>query len=116
MDGGRVDDIKFSFVPFWGIVLGDLESSSTRIFLAGRTHTSDEVERHLTGRVVAVSSKPSLLKLFHLDNTIPSRGVLSLIRGIRGRWATVDLKDSYATVGHLDGLRVYYDQLRRRLS
>ena len=32
---------------------------STRIFLAGRLHVRDEVEKHLAGRVVAVSITPT---------------------------------------------------------
>ena len=35
------------------------KSPSTRIFLAGRLHIRDEVERHLAGRVVAVSITPT---------------------------------------------------------
>ena len=35
------------------------KSPSTRIFLAGRLHVRDEVERHLAGRVVAVSITPT---------------------------------------------------------
>ena len=34
-------------------------SPSTRIFLAGRSHIRDEVEKHLAGRVVAVSITPT---------------------------------------------------------
>ena len=34
------------------------KSPSTRIFLAGRLHVMDEVEKHLAGRVVAVSIIP----------------------------------------------------------
>ena len=34
-------------------------SPSTRIFLAGRPHVRDEVERHLAGRMVAVSIMPT---------------------------------------------------------
>ena len=34
-------------------------STSTRIFLAGRSHVKDEVEKHLAGRVVAVSVTPT---------------------------------------------------------
>jgi len=35
------------------------KSSSTRIFLAGRLHVRDEVEKRLAGRVVAVSITPT---------------------------------------------------------
>jgi len=35
------------------------KSPSARIFLAGRLHIRDEVERHLAGRVVAVSITPT---------------------------------------------------------
>ena len=35
------------------------KSPSTRIFLAGRLHVRDEVEKHLAGRVVAVSIVPT---------------------------------------------------------
>ena len=35
------------------------KSPSTRIFLAGRWHVRDEVEKHLAGRVVAVSITPT---------------------------------------------------------
>ena len=35
------------------------KSPSTRIFLAGRLHVRDEVERHLAGRVAAVSISPT---------------------------------------------------------
>ena len=35
------------------------KSPSTRIFLAGRLHIRDEVEKHLTGKVVAVSITPT---------------------------------------------------------
>ena len=35
------------------------KSSSTRIFLAGRLHIRDEVEKHLAGRVVALSITPT---------------------------------------------------------
>ena len=35
------------------------KSPSTRIFLAGRLHVQDEVEKHLAGRVVAVSITPT---------------------------------------------------------
>ena len=35
------------------------KSLSTRIFLAGRSHVWDEVEKHLAGRVVAVSITPT---------------------------------------------------------
>ena len=45
-------------------LLGSLEqilhkSPSTRMFLAGRLHVRDEVEKHLAGRVVAVSIIPT---------------------------------------------------------
>ena len=36
-----------------------LKSPGTRIFLAGRLHVRDEVERHLVGRVAAVSITPT---------------------------------------------------------
>ena len=35
------------------------KSPSTRIFLAGRSHIRDEVEKHLAGRVPAVCIKPT---------------------------------------------------------
>ena len=35
------------------------KSSATRMFLAGRFHVRDEVEKHLAGRVVAVSITPT---------------------------------------------------------
>ena len=35
------------------------KSLTTRIFLAGRLHVRDEVEKHLAGRVVAVSIVPT---------------------------------------------------------
>ena len=35
------------------------KSPSTRIFLAGRLHVRDEVEKHLSGRVVTVSITPT---------------------------------------------------------
>ena len=35
------------------------KSSSARVFLAGRLHIRDEVEKHLAGRVVAVSITPN---------------------------------------------------------
>jgi len=35
------------------------KSPSTRVFLAGRLHIRDEVEKHLAGRVVAVSIRPT---------------------------------------------------------
>ena len=35
------------------------KSRSTRIFLAGRLHIRDEVEKHLSGRVVVVSVTPT---------------------------------------------------------
>ena len=35
------------------------KSPSTRIFLAGRLHVRDEVEKHLAGRVVTVSITPA---------------------------------------------------------
>ena len=35
------------------------KSPSTRIFLAGRLHVRDEVEKHLARRVVAVSITPT---------------------------------------------------------
>ena len=35
------------------------KSPSTRIFLAGRLHIRDEVEKHLAGRVVALSITPT---------------------------------------------------------
>ena len=35
------------------------KSSSTRIFLAGRLHVRDEVEKHLSGRVVTISIIPT---------------------------------------------------------
>ena len=35
------------------------KSTSTRIFLAGRSHIRDEVEKHLAGRVAAVCITPT---------------------------------------------------------
>ena len=35
------------------------KSPTTRIFLAGRLHIRDEVEKHLAGKAVAVSVKPT---------------------------------------------------------
>ena len=49
---------------YWAKLLGSLKqilhkSRSTRIFLAGRLHIRDEVEKHLGGRVVTISITPT---------------------------------------------------------
>ena len=53
------------------------KSPSTRIFLAGRLHVRDEVEKHLAGRVVAVSITPTKADIIRFlrarlrEDTIP---------------------------------------------
>ena len=59
-----IDALDECMVEYRGKLLDSLEqilhkSPSTRIFLAGRLHVRDEVEKHLAGRVAAVSIVPT---------------------------------------------------------
>ena len=55
-----LDAVDECMPEYWAKLLGSLKqilhkSRSTRIFLAGRLHIRDEVEKHLGGRVVIIS-------------------------------------------------------------
>ena len=59
-----IDALDECLVDYRGKLLDSLKqilhkSPNTRIFLAGRLHIRDEVEKHLAGRVVAVSVTPT---------------------------------------------------------
>ena len=59
-----IDALDECVPEYRGKLLESLEkilhkSPSTRIFLAGRLHVRDEVEKHLAGKVVAVSITPT---------------------------------------------------------
>ena len=59
-----IDALDECVVEYRGKLLDSLaqvlhKSPTTRIFLAGRLHIRDEVEKHLAGRVVAVSVTPT---------------------------------------------------------
>jgi len=59
-----IDALDECIPEYWAKLLDSLQqilhqSPSTRIFLAGRLHVRDEVEKHLAGRVTMVSITPS---------------------------------------------------------
>jgi len=59
-----IDALDECMAEYRAKLLGSLEqilhkSPNTRIFLAGRVHVRDEVEKHLAGKAVAVSIMPT---------------------------------------------------------